>query len=77
MITGIFTIAALIGIFSRSFNGFLISLFGLFLIIFPIPTISLLISLVVFGFLSSKGKTHAKFKQSAKHHLGGNRDINK
>jgi len=77
MITGIFFISVLVGIFSRSFKGFLISLFALVLLIYPIPTIASLLLIAAFMFFSNKGNSYDKYKQSAKHHLGGNRDINK
>jgi len=76
MVTSIFVLSVISGLFFRSLYAFYITIFALFLFIYPVITISLLLSLVVFGFLSSKGKNNAKSKQSTEHHLGSNRDIN-
>jgi len=71
MITGIFILAILIGLFFRSLYGFYFSLFALFLLIYPIPIISILIACGLYAYISNKGDNH---EQSTKHHIGSDRD---
>jgi hypothetical protein len=62
MLTSIFILSVLSGLFFRSLYAFYFTLFAFFLFIFPITTISVLIACAVYAYLSNKGNNHESTK---------------
>jgi hypothetical protein len=74
MITSIFVLAILIGLFFRSLYGFYFSLFALFLLLYPIATISLIIARLAYVYFSNNGDNNHEQSTSNKLNPPSNRD---
>jgi len=62
MLTSILVLSIIMGLLFRSMYGFVFSLIALFLIIYPIPTIALLIFAGAYAYFSHKGEHHEPSK---------------
>ncbi len=62
MLTSILVLSVISGLFFRSLYGFVFSLIALFLLIYPIPTIALLIFAGAYAYFSHKGEHHEQSK---------------
>jgi len=71
MLTSILVLAVIIGLLFRSLYGFYFSLFALFLLIYPLATISVLVIACAITFFTDEEPNH---DQSTKHHIGSDRD---
>jgi uncharacterized membrane protein len=70
MLTSIFVLSVITGLFFRSLYAFYLTLFAFLLFIYPIITISILIAVVVYVYLSNKGNNH----EQSKLHSSSDRD---
>lgn len=58
MLSTILALSIVSGLFFKSFNAFLLSLFVLFLYFYPLPTLAVFGALAIYGYFSSKGNHH-------------------
>jgi len=62
MLVAILGVSIFMGLFFRSIYGFIFSLLALLLLIYPIPTIALLVFAGAYSYFSLKGKNHEPSK---------------